>query len=137
MTSAETMNNLSNAFAINVSVWLTSLKLSKADKMISCPPLTRQTAANSSNTRALVLQSQKEIHTDNCTNSRCRDDRDTVLEWPGFKQPFKSLSSYIDPDAYYYTKEIIPLPLCSHLQPFRSLLKVFRSNPSQTNIPFI
>lgn len=38
----------------------TSLKLSNADKMISCPPLTRQTAANSSNTRAFVLSKQEE-----------------------------------------------------------------------------
>lgn len=35
--------------------WLTSLKLSKAERMISCPPLTRHTAANSSNTSAFVL----------------------------------------------------------------------------------
>ncbi len=34
---------------------LTSLKLSKAEMMMSCPPLTRHTAANSSSTRALVL----------------------------------------------------------------------------------
>jgi hypothetical protein len=38
----------------------TSLKLSKADKMISCPPLTRQTAAKSSKTRAFVLSKQEE-----------------------------------------------------------------------------
>lgn len=38
----------------------TSLKLSNADKMISCPPLTRQTAANSSKTRAFVLSKQEE-----------------------------------------------------------------------------
>lgn len=37
---------------------LTSLKLSKAERMMSCPPLTRHTAASSSNTRALVLQQQ-------------------------------------------------------------------------------
>ncbi len=34
---------------------LTSLKLSKAEMMMSCPPLTRHTAANSSSTSALVL----------------------------------------------------------------------------------
>lgn len=33
----------------------TSLKLSKAERMMSWPPLTRQTAASSSRTRALVL----------------------------------------------------------------------------------
>lgn len=33
----------------------TSLKLSKAERMMSCPPLTRHTAANNSSTRALVL----------------------------------------------------------------------------------
>lgn len=33
----------------------TSLKWSKAARMISCPPLTRHTAASSSSTRALVL----------------------------------------------------------------------------------
>lgn len=34
--------------------------MSNADKMISCPPLTRQTAANSSNTRAFVLSKSKQ-----------------------------------------------------------------------------
>lgn len=33
----------------------TSLKLSKAERMMSCPPRTRHTAASSSSTRALVL----------------------------------------------------------------------------------
>lgn len=37
---------------------LTSLKLSKAEMMMSCPPLTRHTAASSSSTRALVLHEQ-------------------------------------------------------------------------------
>lgn len=36
----------------------TSLKLSKAERMMSCPPLTRQTAASNSKTRALVLSRQ-------------------------------------------------------------------------------
>lgn len=42
-----------------VHVWVghssTSLKLSKAARMISCPPRTRHTAASSSSTRAFVL----------------------------------------------------------------------------------
>lgn len=37
----------------------TSLKLSKAIKVISWPPLTRQTAAKSSKTKALVLKRRK------------------------------------------------------------------------------
>lgn len=39
----------------------TSLKLSKADRIISWPPLTRQTAARSSKTRALVLQTTEKV----------------------------------------------------------------------------
>ena len=35
--------------------WPTSLKLSKASRMILCPPLTRQTAAKSSSPKVLVL----------------------------------------------------------------------------------
>lgn len=49
----------------------TSLKLSNADRIISWPPFTRQIAASSSNTRALVLQRQinKNKITHNCCNS--------------------------------------------------------------------
>lgn len=39
----------------------TSLKLSKAARMMSCPPLTRHTAASSSSTRALVLQREGKV----------------------------------------------------------------------------
>lgn len=38
--------------------FLTSLKWSNAARMISCPPLTKHTAARSSRTRALVLHNQ-------------------------------------------------------------------------------
>lgn len=40
----------------------TSLKLSNADRMISWPPLTRQTAASSSRTRAFVLWRKQRGH---------------------------------------------------------------------------
>lgn len=43
-----------------VVVLFTVLKLSKADRMISCPPLTKHTAANNSKTRAFVLM--KKMH---------------------------------------------------------------------------
>lgn len=39
--------------------FVTSLKLSNAERMISCPPRTRQTAASSSSTKAFVLQAQE------------------------------------------------------------------------------
>lgn len=48
------------AILLNHSSHPTSLKLSKADKMISCPPRTRQTAANNSKTRAFVLSKQED-----------------------------------------------------------------------------
>lgn len=38
-----------------IVVMFTVLKLSNADRMISCPPLTKHTAASSSRTRAFVL----------------------------------------------------------------------------------
>lgn len=52
-------SGLSAMLREQVCLWVgasgTSLKLSKAARMMSCPPRTRHTAASSSSTRALVL----------------------------------------------------------------------------------
>lgn len=59
----------------------TSLKLSNAERIISWPPLTRQTAARSSNTRALVLSNRGENKKpEQLVNDKCQCSSKHVLK---------------------------------------------------------
>lgn len=52
---ATTQSQIRTQWKVKVQTYFTSLKLSKAERIMSCPPRTRHTAASNSRTRALVL----------------------------------------------------------------------------------